>query len=59
MVDALEMTEGGRRCTSMVLRVFVELIGVEGGQLLILIRSLLASSELVVMVSKQVLMKII
>ena len=57
MTDALEMNAGGRICTSMVLRVLVELIGVEGGQLILML-SLLTSSELVVMVSKQVLMKI-
>ena len=58
MTDALEMTEGGRRCTCIVLGVFVELIGAEGGQLLILRLSLFGSSEFVGMVSKQVLMKI-
>ena len=48
------MDEGGSRCTSMVLSIFVELIGAEGGQLLILVLSLFTSSELVDMVSKQV-----
>ena len=52
------MDEGGSRCTSMVLSIFVELIGAEGGQLLILVLSLFTSSELVDMVSKQVLIKI-
>ena len=31
------MDEGGSRCTSMVLSIFVELVGAEGGQLLILV----------------------
>ena len=55
MVDALEMDAGGRRCTSVELSLFGELIGAEGGQLLILVLSLATSSEWLDMVSKQVL----
>ena len=58
MPDVLEMDDGGRRCILIVLRVFVELIGVEGKQLSILMLSLLINCELVVMESKQVLIKI-
>ena len=57
--DVLEMDDGGRRCILMVLRVFVELFGVEGRQLLILILSLLTNCDLVVKESKQVLIKIL
>ena len=44
--------------TSMLLMVFWELIKVSGGQLLTLVLSLATSSELVDMMSKQVLTKI-